>query len=78
MLRETVEERETRLQRMGLNQRLRLASETQEERETRLQRMGQRTASETREDRETRFQRMQSMRGCSCLASLVFLNGTSI
>ena len=39
MLRETVEERETRLQ------RLRLVSETQEERETRLQRMGQRTVS---------------------------------
>ena len=45
MLRETVEERETRLQRMRLNQRLRLVSETQEERETRLQRMGQRTVS---------------------------------
>ena len=44
-LRETVEERETRLQRMRLNQRLRLVSETQEERETRLQRMGQRTVS---------------------------------
>ena len=39
VLRETVEERETRLQ------RLRLVSETQEERETRLQRMGQRTVS---------------------------------
>ena len=45
VLRETVEERETRLQRMRLNQRLRLVSETQEERETRLQRMGQRTVS---------------------------------
>ena len=39
VLRETVEERETRLQ------RLRLVSETQEERETRFQRMGQRTVS---------------------------------
>ena len=45
VLRETVEERETRLQRMRLNQRLRLVSETQDERETRLQRMGQRTVS---------------------------------
>ena len=55
MLRETVE---PRLQRMRLNQQLRLAFETQEERETRLQRMQQRLASETPEDRETRLQQM--------------------
>ena len=59
MLRETVEEKETRVQRVRFNQRLRLASETQEERETCLQRMRQRTASEIPEDRETRLQRMQ-------------------